>query len=336
MLKIAFVVPYYGKLPAFFRTWAYTAGYLKDQNIDFFLVTDLNIPFELPSNIKVVEMTFQELKQRIQTKFDFYISLETPYKLCDYKPAYGLIFSDLLQGYDFWGHCDVDVLWGNIRKFITEDILSTYDKIQYLGHFVLYRNCDEMNQLFKRRAGLFGYRRVFSTPEYYSFDEHPGMMQIVRKYNIKNYIATNQADISPRCKSLNISRVDNYSHQTLYWNDGAVIRAYRNESGIVCKDEFMYAHFQQKSPKDKINWAVNCQPQIIRYSWDALEAVDEEPITVEQRTNEDEHTDDFRKKRMQKFIHSSIRQKLVSVCISILTKRTNRYIQKSMGLKHEK
>ena len=104
MKRIAFVVPYYGKLPDFFRTWAYTAGYLKNQNIDFFLVTDLLVPFELPSNIKVVEITFQELKQRIQTQFDFHISLETPYKLCDYKPAYGLLFSDLLRGYDFWGH----------------------------------------------------------------------------------------------------------------------------------------------------------------------------------------------------------------------------------------
>ena len=134
---------------------------------------------------------------------------------------------------------------------------------------------------------------------------------------------------------MNISRVDNYSHQILYWNDGAVIRAYRNESGIVCKDEFMYAHFQQKSPKDKINWTENCRPRIIRYSWDALEAVEEEPVTFE-RANEDEHTDDFRKRRIRKFIHSSIRQKIVSVCISILTKKTNRYIQKSMGLEYEK
>ena len=34
-----------------------------------------------------------------------------------------------MVGYDFWGHCDMDLIWGDIRNFITEDVLSKYDKI---------------------------------------------------------------------------------------------------------------------------------------------------------------------------------------------------------------
>lgn len=337
MYRIALVVPYYGKLPSFFRAWAYTAGFLEQQMIDFILLTDLEIGFELPNNIKVFKMSFDELKRRVQSKFDFKISLDTPYKLCDYKPAYGFIFSDMLKKYSFWGHCDVDVLWGDVRKFVTDEILASYDKIQYLGHFVLYRNCCEMNQLFMKKAGLFHYRKVFSTPEYYSFDEHPGMMQIVQKYNVKNYIAINQADISPRFKNLVISRVSNFQNQVLYWHDGVITRAYIDVDGTLRKDEYMYAHFQQKAPVDKVGWSINAHPYMIRYSWNALEAICEESLLMECQTidsdERSENADEYKKKKIRKFLRSNSRQKIITVCILILTKRTNRFIRKKYGLK---
>ena len=60
------------------------------------------------------------MKERIQRIFDFPISLERPYKLCDYKPSYGEVFKDELAGYDFWGNCDIDLVWGNIKKNFTQ------------------------------------------------------------------------------------------------------------------------------------------------------------------------------------------------------------------------
>ena len=233
MNKIIFVVPYYGKWPSYFREWIYTAGYLAEQNIDFMLVTDLEIDFTLPSNVLLKRMSFTELKQKIQKKFEFLISLETPYKLCDFRPAYGIIFEEEIKDYQFWGHCDIDVLWGNVRKFITRDILNDYDKIQYLGHFVLYRNCREMNKLFELSGAIYDYKRIFSSPAFYSFDEHPGMMQIVVKHGVKNYIKTNQADISPIYSRMFISRVKNYKYQILYWHDGSVYRKYIDEDGSI-------------------------------------------------------------------------------------------------------
>ena len=43
-------------------------------------------------------MTFESLRNRIQKLYDFKISLEKPYKLCDYKPAYGEIFKPEISG----------------------------------------------------------------------------------------------------------------------------------------------------------------------------------------------------------------------------------------------
>lgn len=74
-------------------------------------------------------MSFEKLKELVQSHFDFQISLEAPYKLCDFKPAYGDIFKDYAEKYDFWGHCDFDMIFGNLRKFFNEDKLEKYDKV---------------------------------------------------------------------------------------------------------------------------------------------------------------------------------------------------------------
>ena len=72
----------------------------------------------------------------IQAKYDFSINLPSPYKLCDFKPAYGEIFNEFISSFDYWGYCDVDLIWGNIRKFLSNDLLDKeYDKI-----FEKYRN----------------------------------------------------------------------------------------------------------------------------------------------------------------------------------------------------
>ncbi len=274
MEKILFIIPYYGKWPDCFREWAYTAGYLKDQNIDFLLVTDLEIPFPLPENIHVQALTFPQLKEKIQSQFPFPVSLQTPYKLCDFRPAYGIIFREEIKEYAFWGHCDLDQIWGNVRGFITDGILKNNDKIQYMGHFVLYRNCPRMNQLFAEKGGVFSYQQVFSSPKYFSFDEHPGIMQLVVEQGISNYISHNQADISPKHRSLVISRVKNYPNQMLYWQQGHIYRSYIAETGQVEKDEFMYAHFQKKKPASLGDWEHNPAPEAFAYSAEGFSYID--------------------------------------------------------------
>lgn len=93
-------------------------------------------------------MTFQELKKWFQSKFDFPIVLDSPYKLCDYKVMTGYLFNDYLKDYDYWGYSDADMLFGDIRKFLPDNKLEQYDKIGHLGHFTLYRNTEEINTLF--------------------------------------------------------------------------------------------------------------------------------------------------------------------------------------------
>jgi hypothetical protein len=120
-------------------------------------------------------MSWTEIRQLISRKLQRETNITVPYKLCDFRPAYGLIFSDLIREYDFWGFGDIDVIYGNIRKFMTEDLLSRHDFISVrddyvTGFFSLVRNNEKMNTFFTKSKD---YVKVFSGSEYYRFDECP-------------------------------------------------------------------------------------------------------------------------------------------------------------------
>jgi hypothetical protein len=102
----------------------------------------------LPDDVHVVNMPFDEVRRRAQELFPFKIMLGDANKRCEYKPAYGLIFADILEGYDYWGHCDLDMIWGRLGHFVTENVLASHDRIYSRGHLTLYRNNADTNRLF--------------------------------------------------------------------------------------------------------------------------------------------------------------------------------------------
>ena len=318
--KIVFIVPYYGKFPGYFHEWVYSAGFLSKENIDFLLITDICIDFPLPNNIKVLSVTFDEFQKRAQEKFDFRIALNSPYKLCDFKPTLGYLFADEIRNYDFWGNCDIDQVWGSVRSFISDDILEYYDRIQFLGHFILYRNTPEMCTLFKKKGAIYDYCHVLSDEMHYSFCEHSGMMKIVAKNHIKNYLAINYADLSPRYTRMIISRQPNYKFQIIYWENGHVIRAFINNSGNVEKDEYMYFHFQRKHPETLNCWNHGKQPLRIIYNANGfIEDIDREitPQYIMQHSDfksskiDNLESRKYRKDKIQIFFKSDFKKKIL-------------------------
>lgn len=106
-------------------------------------------------------------------KLGFAVKIKNGYKLCDFKPTYGILFSEILKKYDFWGHGDIDVIFGKIRNFITDEILYNNDLISarhdsLTGQFLLFRNSHKMNTLFTLSKD---YKKVLSSEQHYCFDE---------------------------------------------------------------------------------------------------------------------------------------------------------------------
>lgn len=84
MNKVALISLYFGKFPANFGLWLKSAA--RNADIDFLLYGDCDVSayLPLPPNVKCFSYTFEQMKAKIQSKFDFTIELSRPYKLCDY------------------------------------------------------------------------------------------------------------------------------------------------------------------------------------------------------------------------------------------------------------
>lgn len=248
------IIPYFGKVPSYYKIWEMSAR--KNNTIDFLIVTnDKSIVGR--DNIKVEHMEFEDLKKRVQDKFDFNICLEKPYKLCDYKPAYGIIFEEELKGYDFWGHCDIDLIFGNIRHFVTDEILEVNDKIYEHGHFCLYRNVPQITNTFKIDGQYpeFNYREAYSTNDVFGFDEFHGMVYKCHRLKMKMYLSTNDFF---DCKTDDLYFKDAFDvnkavRTIIRYEDGKLYAKEITEGEARNKDfsniynrEIMYFHFQKR------------------------------------------------------------------------------------------
>jgi hypothetical protein len=170
--SIAILTCWYGPYPWYFPYFICSCAY--NPKIDFYIITDNRetIPNK-PENVKIKNIALDEIKKTASAKLGFTVNNGRPYKLCDIKPAYGFLFPEIIKGYSFWGYGDVDVMYGDLRHFLTNKLLEEYDifsfRPEYLtGALTIFRNVKKMNQLFMQSSD---YKTVFSQSEYFNFDE---------------------------------------------------------------------------------------------------------------------------------------------------------------------
>lgn len=149
---------------------------------------------DCPTNVKFVSLgsTQQLAKLLLKVVLDFKdtseLAVETPqkleqivakhvlvypYSLVEFKPAYGYIFQDYLSSYTHWGYSDVDVVFGDLGRWMDAEEWYEYDVVTYgygdqhrvylRGQFTfhkndphsinqLWRSCDYLSNLDERLA----------------------------------------------------------------------------------------------------------------------------------------------------------------------------------------
>lgn len=121
------------------------------------MVTDISVAnYDVPDNVIIIKKSFQDVQLLIHNNFDEEIrqfngktaSIDRPYKLCEYKTAYGWLFKDLFAGYDYWGYYDIDLIWGDLKTFLPENNSNEYVKIFPCGHLSFIRNAAPYNQIY--------------------------------------------------------------------------------------------------------------------------------------------------------------------------------------------
>ena len=195
MKSIVLISVFFGEFPYYFPLFRESANYNKDINWIIFTnqkCKNLNATyapkiFGTHDNIKIIPFELIEFNNLASQKMDLKADLSSSYKLCDFKPAYGKIFEDYIRGYDFWGHVDIDVIWGDMRKFLNEEALShdvvTGDQRYISGVFTIYKNTEELKKIYSSFHDE--YDRLIHTDKYETLDEVPIDFVLKRNPNLK-------------------------------------------------------------------------------------------------------------------------------------------------------
>lgn len=264
MKKCVFILPYFGKFnnyfPLFLQSCKINASY------NWLIFTDDMTHYAYPDNVKVVYLTFDELKKLVASKLNIKISLDTPYKLCDFKPTYGLVFEDYISDYEYWGHCDSDVLFGNMEKILDPLLKQGYDKLFPAGHLTIYKNnYNNVRRFMKCYNGKMIYKDFLTVPQICWFDED------WKDANIHSLFIQDNAKVfcdslayNPSGKYLRFVQ-RNYDSQKRCYKDevkhksicilenGNLYRYNFNlKNQIIKKEEYLYIHLQHRWMKNYV------------------------------------------------------------------------------------
>lgn len=138
-LKKLILTPYFGPFPPWFDLFIADFNQtMKPQGYEWGLDTDLPAFKKRVKDILGIE----------------YSGVRGSGKVWDLRCALGLLYEEELRGYDYWGHMDFDLVFGDMSKFMSDSTLSEIDVYsthnEYVcGAFSLYRNHKKVNELFK-------------------------------------------------------------------------------------------------------------------------------------------------------------------------------------------
>jgi hypothetical protein len=144
MNSIKVISVYIGKFPSFFGT--VKKSMLSNKTVDWTIFTDTITEEVVDGNLRLIPYSMEKYNSRLSEMFSKNIKLVRPYKIADTKPLYALAFPEQIKGYDWWGFCDLDVIFGNIRRFLTDEVLNSSEVITYVrnstlhGPFTIFKN----------------------------------------------------------------------------------------------------------------------------------------------------------------------------------------------------
>ncbi len=153
------IVQWVGPIPQWAERWIANTAWVNSQAPDWDFLVDWN-PDSIRSRIAACGVTPPPLTGR---------------KLCDYRPALGAMYAAEIAagGFDFWGHTDLDCVYGRLWDYVTDDLLQDCDMFSndpapYMcGPFSLYRTATA-SDLFRK---VPGWKNIFESETHVGFDE---------------------------------------------------------------------------------------------------------------------------------------------------------------------
>ena len=238
--SIAIVNTYFGNPPAWLP--AFLRSCQTNPDVQWLIYADFDVP--TPPNVTIKPADLREFNARASAVVGETITIDPALvrKICDFKPLYGLMFADDLQGFDWWAFSDLDVIWGDIRKFVTDDLLNSHIIVsprqrKLGGHGTFMRNTEAVNRTFEMVPDV---RQILTHPTCLRLDEN------ILTRHLRELIARSSFKARPRIyweQEMTITAdyqkalLAGGSDWRMWWREG---RAFD-----VAGREVMYLHFHK-------------------------------------------------------------------------------------------
>ena len=122
MKSIILIIDYFAKdWPDWFPIFIESCK--KNGTIDWLIHTNCSTKIDIPQNVHIHKISEYEYCKKVSETLGIYFFPSWNYKIVDIKPAYGKIWEKEIKNYDFWGYTDIDIIYGNLRHFLTEKFL---------------------------------------------------------------------------------------------------------------------------------------------------------------------------------------------------------------------
>ena len=164
MIRKILLIPWFGPLPDWMPHW--------EANVEKALLEH--------GYAVAFEHDLPDFKKRVKRK----LGVDCPIvpgegKIHDYRAALGMLYAEEIAGYDFWGHTDLDVVYGRVHRWVTDEFLDGLDihsnHVDYIaGPWSLYRNRPEVNVL---------------------FTEHPDWREILEQPDVTGWVETGFTEV---------------------------------------------------------------------------------------------------------------------------------------------
>ena len=254
------IIDYFGEFPKYFPFFLKSCKW--NPTVNWLIHSDCKYAGEVPDNVTLNFVTWEDYKALVSDRLEINFNPSAAYKICDLKPAYGYIWADEIGQYDYWGFGDIDLVYGQIREFYTDDILAANELLSVHGWGVsgplcILRNDWKMVTAFKYIAG---WKDLFQLPDCVRFDEDCFMR---KKYHtdispseIKCYFK--EQFITPLVKGKWQGQGINHD-DTWLWLDGHVTCAANPDRKFICMHFMNYvsARYMDDSYGKTAPWIKN-------------------------------------------------------------------------------
>jgi hypothetical protein len=171
--ELIILILYFGKWPEWINLFVESCKW--NPEVRWLLYTDCGVVENKADNVEYVHLGFDDYKALARERLGIKFDPPDPYKLCDLRPCLGQIHQREIAGHRFFGYGDIDVIYGNIRRFYTDDVLARSNTIsthpeRLSGHFLVLRNTEDIRRAYER---IPSYRDLLEQPGNKEMDEGP-------------------------------------------------------------------------------------------------------------------------------------------------------------------